>query len=268
VLAALVALLACGRANVHEGRGVVREVDREARQIVLEHDEIPGFMSAMTMSFDVADPALLERAEPGQHVEFEIEADARGYRIVSLRAEGERAGAVRAPMIASARQPEEPAPDFRLVDQSGEPLALADLRGKLVLLDFVFTRCPGPCPILTGLHAELQRSLAPELLGRVHFVSISLDPAHDTPAALEAYARARGADLANWSFLTGPVAEVEDVVRRYGVGTLRSADGTIEHLVVTFLIDGDGLIARRWIGLEHPVEELAREIERLARAGS
>jgi protein SCO1/2 len=100
----------------------------------------------------------------------------------------------------------------------------------------------------------------------VRFVSISLDPENDTPEALAKYARERGADLEGWSFLTGPKADVEEVVRRYGVGTLRAADGTIDHLVATFLVDGNGKIARRWLGLDHTLDEMRAEIARVAGA--
>jgi protein SCO1/2 len=260
VLLACAPLAGCGRPGGHHAHGEVREVDAALGQVVVAHDEIPGLMPAMTMSFDVADPALLGRLAPGQRIEFELEAEAGRFRILSARAEGERAGAVRAPLLAATRRPHEPAPDFALVDQAGRPLTLGDLRGKILLVDFVFTRCTGPCPILTGLHVGLQRSLDAALRERVRFVSITLDPAHDTPEVLSAYARARGADLSGWSFLTGPPAAVEDVVRRWGVGTLRAADGSLEHVVATFLVDGRGRIAERWIGLEHSPDEIRAAI--------
>jgi len=136
-----------------------------------------------------------------------------------------------------------------------------------VLLDFVYTTCPGPCPILTGLHVEVQRKLDPVLRDRVHFVSITLDPVHDSPFALLQYARHRGADLRDWSFLTGPPDEVEAVVKAYGVGSSRQPDGKIAHLVVTFLIDGEGRIAQRYIGLEEVDPALLRaDLETLARS--
>jgi protein SCO1/2 len=263
-LLACAPLAGCGRQGVHHAHGEVREVDAALGQVVITHDEIPGLMPAMTMSFDVADPALLGRFAPGQRIEFELEAEAGRFRILSARAEGERAGAVRAPLLAATRRPREPAPDFALVDQAGQPLSLGDLRGKILLVDFVFTRCAGPCPILTGIHVGLQRSLDPALRERVRFVSITLDPAHDSPEVLSEYAQARGADLSGWSFLTGPPAAVEDVVRRWGVGTLRAADGSLEHVVATFLVDGQGQIAERWIGLEHSAEELRAAMAGLA----
>jgi protein SCO1/2 len=159
----------------------------------------------------------------------------------------------------------EPAPPFRLTDQDGQPRALEDFRGKTVLLDFIFTRCPGPCPILTGLHAKVQRELPPEVQARTRFISITLDPLRDTPTVLREYAVKRGIDLANWSFLTGPPAEVDAVLKSYGIGSMRTADGNIEHVVATFLIDGNGQIARRYLGLDgHDPKDLVRDVTRLA----
>lgn len=265
---ALALALACGRGNVYLVHGVVREVDHDAGQAVIEHEDIPGLMSAMTMSFDVPDPAVLAKLEPGKQVLFELEVTKASFRIVGVRKEGEmaRAGASRSPSAASVARSGDLAPDFALTDQNGARVSLTDLRGRWLLLDFVYTRCNGPCPILTSLHVELQRALAPELRERVRFVSISLDPEYDTPEVLARYAQARGADLATWSFLTGPPAEVAEVVKRFGVGTLRSADGSIDHVVATFLIDGQGRIARRWLGLENGVEERRAEIASLAGA--
>jgi protein SCO1/2 len=267
-LAALLVPLAvaCGASDVYTAHGVVREVDRAERQAVIEHEDIPGLMPAMTMSFDVPDDAVLARLEPGDRIEFELQVREKSYRVISARAQGERAGAARAPLVAAMARQDDPAPDFSLVDQHGARVSLADLRGRTLLVDFVYTQCNGPCPILTGLHAELQRSLDPALRERVRFVSISLDPENDTPEALAKYGRERGADLEGWSFLTGPKTEVEDVVRRYGVGTLRAADGTIDHLVATFLVDANGRIARRWLGLDHTVDEMRAEIARVAGA--
>jgi protein SCO1/2 len=269
--AALLIGLACGRSDVYVGTGEVREVDRENRQLVIAHEEIKGLMPPMTMSFDVADPALLDRTAPGQRIEFDLEAKENRFRILAIRAEGVVAGAVRHPSHSGIANANDPAPDFTLTDQNGKSVTLASLRGQVLLVDFIFTRCPGPCPILTARHVELQKSLAPELASKVHFVSISLDPEYDTPERLAEYGRARGADLEHWSFLTGPPDQVADVVKRWGVGTLRTPDGQLEHVVATFLVDGKGQIAKRWLGLEAPVGDLRAEVTALAggeKAGS
>ena len=115
--------------------------------------------------------------------------------------------------------------------------------------------------MLTSSHVTLQRLLPPELRARTRFVSISLDPVRDTPMALRAYALARGADLTGWSFLTGDPDAIALVLKGYGVGSMRRPDGQIDHLVATFLIDAEGRIAQRFIGLEHEPEELLRALE-------
>ena len=264
----LVAPAGCRRGpDSHAAHGVVEDVNLEYGQVVIAHDEIPGLMPAMTMSFDVPDPELLARLAPGQEIAFEVVFDGRSYRVVSatVHATGVETSPG-APTLSGAVAEQQLAPGFHLLDQGSSARSLEELRGKAVLLDFIWANCPGPCPIQTGLHVKVQRELDPELRPRVHFVSISLDPVRDTPAALREYARKRGADLAGWSFLTGAPDEIESVLRAYGVGSARQPDGTIAHLVVTFLIDGEGRIVRRYIGLEDIDPARVREdLERVAR---
>ena len=131
------------------------------------------------------------------------------------------------------------------------------------MLDFIYTHCPGPCPILTGTHVALQRSLPEDLRPRTWFVSITLDPERDTSEALRAYAAARGANLASWSFVTGPTAAVDTVVRAFGVGKIPAAGGEIDHVVATFLIDPEGHIAERYVGLDHDADEILRDLRRI-----
>jgi protein SCO1 len=268
LLAALALVMAlvpgCRRGHMYLAHGTVESVDREHKQVVIAHQAIPGLMDAMTMSFDVPDAQLFERLAPGHEIEFDLAVDQGSFRIVGVRAEGASLGAVRAPTSSSLANESDRAPEFSLTDQNGQPVTLASLRGKTLLVDFVYTHCMGPCPILTAKHVELQRALLPETRARVQLVSITLDPANDTPEVLTRYAVERGADLSDWSFLTGPEAEVAEVVKAYGVGTLRAPDGSIDHVVATFLVDGQGRIARRWLGLEHTVPELRAAIEEVA----
>lgn len=264
VLLAALALACSG--GEWQASGVVREVFPGDAQVKIEHSEIEGLMPAMTMSFDVADPALLEGLEPGQYVEFRLRREGGRYAIVALQAPDSRstgeAGSAGVAAGALARAAD-PAPDFTLVDQHGRPLALRALRGGPVLLDFIFTRCPGPCPVLTGRHADVRKGLYAAERERVHFVSVTLDPEHDTPEVLADYARERRVDTEGWSFATGPAADVAAVVRAYGVGAIRQADGDIDHTVATFLIDAEGRIARRYLGVGHQAEEIRRDIRAL-----
>jgi protein SCO1/2 len=264
VLVFLVAA-ACSRDRHYHARGVVEDVQSETGQIVIAHEDIPGLMPAMTMNFDVADRALLDTLAHGDAIDFEVEFTGKAY-VVTKAAVRERGVATTAGgQLGGIAPADDPAPPFQLIDQDGNPRSLEEWRGKVALLDFIWTRCPGPCPILTGLHVDVQRKLPEPLRERVRFVSISLDPVRDTPAVLREYARKRGADLANWSFLTGEPDVVDAVIESYGVGSAKAPDGQIEHVVATFLIDPNGRIARRYIGLEgHDPAELLRDIERLA----
>jgi protein SCO1/2 len=266
-LAAVLGLCACDpmAGTAFDASGVVRAVRAEERSVTIEHGDIEGLMPAMTMSFDVADPALLDGIEPGQYVEFRLSRRGGKFAIVALDAPGGDAGV--AGVSGGAPDPlaqqDVPAPDFALVDQDGRPATLSALRGKPVVLDFVFTRCPGPCPILTGLLADVREGLSAADRAAVHFVSITLDPAFDTPEVLRAYAGARGIDTAGWSFATGPEADVEAVVRAYGVGSTRQPNGDIDHTLATFLISADGVIARRYLGVSHDPDAIRADLERL-----
>jgi len=109
-------------------------------------------------------------------------------------------------------------PAFSLVDQNGQTVTNADLRGKIWIADFVFTRCKGPCPLMTARMLEMQKALVktPE----VKLVSVTVDPAHDTPEVLKAYAEANFADPNRWKFLTGDQAVIEKLV----------TEGFMQHL--------------------------------------
>ncbi len=245
-----------------QAEGIVRGVDRKAGQVLIDHEEIEGLMDAMTMSFDVTDRALLDGLAEGQIVDFVVLFDGRSYRVDDVVVTGHVLG-VSGSGFEDLVAVGDPAPAFDLIDQDGRTVSLASLRGSPVVLDFIYTNCPGPCPILTARQVRVQRLLTSRQRARVRFVSISLDPERDTPEALRAYAEALGADLESWSFLTGAPEEVSAVLDRYGIGSFQGEDGKIEHIVATFIIGSDGRIARRFMGLEHGSDEIMRALERL-----
>jgi protein SCO1/2 len=172
-------------------------------------------------------------------------------------------GGVLSDVSAAGTDVRSPAPDFSLIDQNGDVLGLSDLRGKAIVLDFIFTNCPGPCPILTGTHVQLQRSLPPDLRDATHFVSITIDPKRDDPEALRNYAKARGVDPSDWSFLGGAPDEVEAVVGAYGIAVLGGSHGEMNHQLATYLIDPDGRIAEVYTGLDHDAAEIQSDLASL-----
>jgi len=265
IAACMLVGLACGGSEpTYEVTGIVRSIDAANRQLFIAHDVIPGFMPAMTMNFDVADPSLLEGLAPGDQIRFGLERTQTSLRILTVRkidASGQLAGS------SGAIPNDEPdiAPAFELIDQDGGTARSDDLRGHAVVLDFIFTRCEGPCPILTARHVALQRKLSPELRACTRFASISVDPEHDRPETLRSYALARGADLSTWTFLTGDPATVREVLAAYGVGSTDSPSGALEHTVATFLIDPQGNVARRYLGVSAAGEEIERDLVTICR---
>ena len=158
-----------------------------------------------------------------------------------------------------------PAPQFTLTSQDGKQIALADLRGKVVAVTFIFTLCSATCPVLTPMMSLVQDRLGPDFGTNVAFVSITIDPERDTPETLKLYAQMYGADVPGWSFLTGEGAVIQDLTRRYGVFASKTADGDIEHSFLTSVIDRHGIIRVQYLGVRFDPEEFRRDILSLLR---
>jgi protein SCO1/2 len=134
------------------------------------------------------------------------------------------------------------APEVALTDSAGRPFELTSLRGKAVMVSFVYTTCTGSCPATTLGLSRVRKALEKAGLWgtRVEFVSISLDPARDTPEVLAGYARAYGADPAAWHFLTGPPDRVAKVIAAWGMWARIGPSGVLDHPSRIFLVDPQG----------------------------
>jgi protein SCO1 len=158
-----------------------------------------------------------------------------------------------------------PAPAFTLTSQDGAEVALAALRGKVVAVTFGYTSCPDICPLLTTKLLQVQDELGPDFGAKIDFVFITVDPEHDTPELLKDYAQAYGAKLDGWSFLTGSPAEIRDVTRRYGVFASKNEDGSVDHTLVTSLIDPSGMMRVQYLGYRFNPKDLRRDLLSLVR---
>jgi protein SCO1/2 len=137
------------------------------------------------------------------------------------------------------------APDFALITHTGQALRLADLKGKVLLVSFIFTTCNGTCPATTHRMSQVQQELKTRGLckdDRVGLLSITLDPVRDTPEVLNAYQRLYDADGTNWSFLTGPADQVARTIKAWGMWTRPTANGQLDHPSRIFLVDSRGRI--------------------------
>ncbi len=134
-------------------------------------------------------------------------------------------------------------PDFSFTSQSGQTVTRADLAGKIWVADFIFTRCPGPCPVMTARMAELQSALARVGGDDVRLVSVTVDPEYDTPEVLTAYGERFGANPALWYFLTGDSQKIDDfAVKGMLQPLMRDPDGVPNHSQKFVVVDGEGRI--------------------------
>ena len=160
----------------------------------------------------------------------------------------------------------EAAIDDPLVDQAGTTRRLSDWRGQALAVTFVYTRCPLPdfCPLLDRRFGELQRAITADagLRDRVHLVSVSFDPAHDTPAVIQGHAKTQGADPRTWSYLTGPPAAIDQFTSRFGVSTIadKNTAETFTHNLRTAVIDRKGRLVMIHSGNEWTVDTLLADL--------
>jgi protein SCO1 len=153
-----------------------------------------------------------------------------------------------------------PAPDFTLTSQDGAQVALADLRGKVVAVMFIYTLCTDTCPVLTPMMSFIQDQLGADFGSKIAFVSITVDPERDTPQVLKEYAQAFGANLVGWSFLTGTSDAIRDVTRRYGVFASKSSKGDVDHTFLTSIVDRRGILRVQYIGVRFDQDEFRRDL--------
>jgi len=157
----------------------------------------------------------------------------------------------------------EKVPEFTLLDQKGQTVSGSKFRGKQVVLNFIYSRCPiaTMCPAATMNMISLQKAARAAGVKNLELVSISLDPEYDTPGILSEYASVRGIDTSNFSFLTGPDAAVRQLLAQLGV--IREFDGaTIKHSLATVLIDEQGKIIYRQDGSQWKVSDFVEHLKK------
>ena len=236
-------------------KGVVRKVDTASGEVMIAHEEVAGFMPKMTMPFTLKNKNLLDKLRPGDEVEGSLQVIYEGGEVkdvdltdLSVTRDAPPAQSV-PPAIAPSEtlKPGDVVPDFAVTTQEGRTLRLSDLKGDVVILTFIYTRCPLPefCPAMDARFAELARriSTVPARAERVRLLSVSFDPEHDTPEVLAAHAQRQGAKPPLWTFAVASHEELAKVAEPLG---LAYEPGTreIAHNLRTAVIGPDGKLAR------------------------
>jgi protein SCO1/2 len=240
------------------------------REVTVKHEDIPNFMPAMTMPYAVKEPASLDGLAPGDLFTATLVSRDAEFYLTDLRKTGhaDLPPDARAVKILDVMTPGDEVPDDPLQDQTGATRKLSDWRGRALAVTFVYTRCPLPdfCPMMDRRFGELQRAIAadPNLRDRVHLVSVTFDPSHDTPDVVQAHARTRGADPETWSYLTGPPAAIEHFTSRFGVSAIAGTDApqTFTHNLRTAVVDRRGRLVTIYSGNEWTADEVLADLRK------
>jgi protein SCO1/2 len=274
-LAAAVALFAagCGRddSRTYQLTGQILVVKPETKEVLVKHEDIPGFMPAMTMPYQVTDAALLKDRAAGDLITATLKVAPDGAYLTAITKTGS------APLPPDARtsipaaanvhllQAGDEVPATTLTDQDGRAMSLADFKGFATAVTFIYTRCPLPqyCPLLDRRFAEAQQLVAsdPALAGKIRLLSVSFDPKFDRAEVLQAHARKLHADPAVWRFATADEAIVDRFAAEFGVNVIRETDGSITHNLRTAVIDPSGHVRSIVDNNAWTADELVRSLK-------
>jgi protein SCO1/2 len=244
VLAPLLLTAAC--ATTYQTRGLVLRVDPASSTLTVSHDAIPGYMDAMVMPLVARDPRQMREVHPGDVVEFRLRPEKGGTQIDRLRllsAAGADAGLTMTPSASALVKIGERVPDFTLTDQHGEAVRLEALRGQVLAITFIYSRCPLPdyCPRMVNNLAEVRNRYRDRLGRDLTLLTVTFDPKYDTPEVLRRFAIRYGGNVPGWRFLSGSPEAIAAVCASFGIEYWPD-QGLITHSLQTAVIDRDGIL--------------------------
>jgi protein SCO1/2 len=263
---------ASNAAQRYEVKGKVVSANKDEHKVTIAHEEIKGYMDAMTMPFTLLEDWAYPELKPGAQIQATLVVD-QGRSWL----ENPVVSTVVDPTLAAKAAEGEafPAagtetPDFTLVNQDGRKIGFKQYRGKALVLTFIYTRCPLPdyCPLMTQNFAAINRELQnnPALRDKTRLLSVSVDPDYDKPNVLREYgARRAGLDkggFKQWEFATGSPEQIKSVAQFFGLKYWQEKDQII-HGLRTAIITPDGKVAKVYRGNDWKPEDVVKDLENL-----
>ena len=257
-------------------------VSTNATHVTLDGEDVPGFMEAMTMEYKLKDPSVVSELHPGDRITAKISADksSDGYTNVQLNDIVVIAQArpdYKPPVSYHVPTAGDPVPDFHLINQSDRTIRLSQFKGKTLLITFIYTRCPMAdfCPRMSRNFADIDKALNadPALRDQTHLLSISFDPAYDTPKVLRSYGGAYTGNYTtetfkHWDFAAPSVKDLPAVTQFFNVGITPGDAKSLTHSLSTIIIGKDGKVAAWYPTNDWQPADLVAEIRKVAAAGS
>jgi protein SCO1 len=283
LLPVFILLSSCHKAPSHSAalptktftiRGKV--VSTDATHVTLDHEAVPGFMEAMTMPYKVKDPSVLSELHHGDQItaRLTVQQDAAGFRnpvldnivvISQARPDYKPTVQYHVPQLRDA------VPDFALLNQDDHTIHLAQFKGKVVLITFIYTRCPFDdyCPRMNRNFAAIDKALAadPAAYSKSHLISISFDPTYDTPEVLRTFGinYPTGHTFTHWEFATTSQDDLAAVTQFFNVG-ITGAGATLSHSLSTVILGKDGKVAAWYPTNDWDPSTIAAQVKQLAAA--
>jgi len=259
----------------YQVKGLVLTIDESSRSFVVSHDAIPGVMPAMTMPFEVRTPEALRGVVPGSSVRFRLvmskeAAFAEQVQVVayqSVEQDPLAAGRLKLLKSATGSKPamigvQKEVPDFTLIDQANQRVSLSQFRGKVVAVNFIYTSCALPqfCYRIANHFGVVQKRLQAQMGRDLVLLTISFDPARDSPEVLAAYGKQWAADPSVWHFLTGPRSDIARICGMFGVDFFPD-EGLLTHSLHTAVIDRQGRLVANIEGNQFTAAQLGDLVE-------
>ena len=278
-LAVLAVSCTSDKRTTYQVKGVIKEVSADHKQARIEHENIPGYMEAMTMMFDVKDTNELKGLQPNDQVAFRMIVTESDGWIDQVKKIGTVTPTVTdtPPPMRRVREVEplkagDLLPEYKFTNELGKVVSLSDFKGKAVAITFLFTRCPFPvyCPRMATNFKDTykllkEKSDAPQ---NWHLLAITIDPNFDTPAVLKDYAERYDYDPAKWSFLTGEAIDITAITEQFGLlywlPDPKQPTG-ISHNLRTVVIDANGRVQKILPENKWEAPELVDELIKAAR---
>ena len=284
---ALIGVVGCHRSAAGKSatqhypiHGVVVSVDAKSGEVNLDAASIPGFMEAMTMSYKLADPTVASELHAGDRITATLlcENDAAGpvnMRLTDIVVTGQAKPDYVPKVQYHVPSPGDAVPDFALLNQSAKTIRLKQFKGQVLVMTFVYTRCPlaDYCPRMSRNFAAIDKDLSGDkkLYAQTHLLSVSFDPAYDTPKVLKSYGEAYTGrytqeTFAHWDFAAPQAAEMTKMEEFFDLGVTPGENGTLQHSLSTLVIGKDGKVVAFYPTNEWTVVEVEEQIRKAAAA--
>jgi protein SCO1 len=260
-------------------RGKIVNVDPAKGVVLLDHEAVPGFMEAMTMSYKLKDAGVVSELHPGDRIAAKLLVrkvgdDYEDPQLDEIVVTAQARPDFKPPVQYHVPTAGDAVPDFRLLNEDGRTIHMAQFKGRVVLLTFIYTRCPLAdfCPRMNKNFAQIDKALAadPAMYKETHLLSISFDPKFDTPAILKSYGGiytgGAKATLAHWDFVAPLEGQLEGMELFFDVGVTPGEAGTLTHSLSTALIGKDGKVRAWYPTNEWTPEEVLAAIKSAAAA--